>query len=111
MKGTTIGASELTERITLLKPGQSTDSFNNVTETFTAVATVWARIEEGGGREFYAAETLNPEKRIRAKIRYREDIDRDWRFRYGGRDYDIQDIAKIRRRKGLILSGTSHDPA
>lgn len=107
MDATRINSSQLSERVTLHKPSETTNSFNETETTYPDTATVWAEIEEGGGREFYGAEALRGEKRIRAKIRWRTDIDRSWRFTWKDQEYRIVDIAEIRRHKGLVLSGTS----
>ena len=109
MRTTNVCSGMLDQRITLRKPASSTDGFNNPEKTFADVETVWGQVEQGGGREFYAAETPKNEKRIRVKIRWRTDIDTTWRFVWNGRTFRIVDIDEIIRRKGLVLYGTATD--
>lgn len=108
MKSNEIRASDLSEIVDLLRPVRSRNAANETIETFVSAGRVYAEIEEGGGREFYAAEKLQTQKKIRAKIYYRDDIASDWRFSWSGKVYKIHDIAQIKPRKGLVLSGAEN---
>ncbi|WDI31596.1 phage head closure protein [Hyphococcus flavus] len=108
MKSMEIRASQLRERITLLKPTETKNAGNETVTTFEAFATVSAEIEEGGGREFYGADKLNAEKKIRAKIYFRTDVDVKWRFIWNAITFRIHDVQQIRHRKGLILNGAQN---
>lgn len=71
-----IKASELNKRITLQKFGKViVDDFE--TEGWTDYKTVWAKINNLYGSEFYAAMTANAETTVEFVIRYNVDIEKE----------------------------------
>lgn len=109
MNSRDIKASDLRERVTLRKPVKTANTFNEAVVSYADVESVYAEVEEGGGKEFYASDQLRNEKRIRIKIWLRTDITTEWRFVWDGREFEIDDISQIQPRRGLIINGFVKD--
>lgn len=77
------------KRITIQKPNTQQDSVGYIGDEWTNIATVWANINIGSGREFYAASKVNCELSGIIKIRYRSGIEADMRIIYNGRVFDL----------------------
>lgn len=71
--------------------------------TYVAYKTVWARKEEIGGREYFAAETKQAENTVRFTIRYRSDVVATDRFECEGRDYEVIQTSEFGRRESLVI--------
>jgi len=100
-----INAGELNTRIELMAPQKSYDSKGSLVVTYTSFKTVWANYVMQSGREFYAAQKLNPETSDVFKIRYVSYLRTDWRVRKGYTDYEIVSINDTAKREGeLTLS-------
>lgn len=85
-------AGALDKRVTIRKPVQTVNSFNETVTTYTDVATVWAAVEWRSGRRFEEAAKLNAEIQGVIRIRYRTDIRPEWRLKYGNRDIQILSV-------------------
>ena len=88
-------AGELRNRITLQKPVQTRNTFNEMVTTYPDVATVWAAVEWRSGRRYESANQLNSEIQGIIRIRYRSDIKPEWRIKYGTRYIQILSIANV----------------
>lgn len=66
-----LNAGELDQRITLQSPSASVDALGQRVETWSTVATVWAKATPLRGREFFAAGAMQSEAVVRFAIRYR----------------------------------------
>ncbi|MCK2042562.1 phage head closure protein [Chromohalobacter sp. TMW 2.2308] len=87
-------AGRLRHRVTLQRPVDGAkDQYNQPTESFEQVATVWASVEPLRGREFFEAQQVNSEITTRIRCRYRRDLAgvevNEWRIEYRGRTYEI----------------------
>ena len=91
-------AGELRNRITLQKPVHARSAFNEDVTTYVDVASVWAAIDWGSGRRFLEASQLNSEVQGVIRIRYRSDVQAQWRIAYGSRVFQILSIANIQER-------------
>ena len=91
-------AGSLRHRITLQQPTESRDSFQEMVTTWTDVATVPAAIDWGSGRRFLEAKQLNAEVEGIVLIRYRSDIQPEWRIKYDDRYFEILSISNIQER-------------
>ncbi len=103
MDARNIKASDLTERVTLRSFTTADDAANNPIDTYADEATVWAEIEQGGGREFYASQQIQNESKIRVKIWWRTDVTVRWRLVWNNVTFEITDIKEIIRHRGLVL--------
>ncbi len=91
-------AGELRHRITLQQPVHTRSAFNEDVTTYADVAMVWGAIEWGSGRRYLEAKQLNAEVQGVVRIRYRSDIQAQWRIEYGARYFQILSIANAGER-------------
>jgi SPP1 family predicted phage head-tail adaptor len=98
-----INAGELTSRILLLKPVKDRDAQASTSITYTAHTTVWVQHVSGSGREFYAAQKINPEVQSVYKLRYRTDLQNNWHIQHGNREFEILFMDDSRKRDGELL--------
>lgn len=70
-----LNAGELDQRITVQSPSATVDALGQRVETWTDVATLWAKATPLRGREFFAAGAMQSEATVRFTIRYRAGID------------------------------------
>jgi len=91
-------AGELRHKITLQQPTRARNSFNEFETTHTDVADVWAAIEWGSGRRYLEASQLNSEIQGVIRIRYRSDIQPEWRIKYRSRYIQILSIINFYER-------------
>lgn len=79
-------------RLKIEKKTVTQDTLGDRVESWETVATVWARIEDLRGREFFEAERVASEVTTRIRIRYRGDIDTTMRCLWEDKVYDIQAV-------------------
>lgn len=92
-------------RVTLLAPKSSPPTATGeLLRTFSPVATVWASWNYGVGNEQYLADEKTTIQKVAFTIRYRGDVTTEWRLLYKGYIYEINAVAELGRRQGLILS-------
>lgn len=86
--------NRLNKRVTIMRPPgpEDVDDYGQPIEDYVPVVTVWAAIEPLRGREYFSAMSEHAEVTTRIRIRYREDIDRTTRVRYGETDFEILHI-------------------
>ena len=59
------------------------------------MATVWASVEPLNGREFFKAQEIQAETKVRIRVRYGSELSslsQDWRVTFGGKTYNILSI-------------------
>lgn len=100
-------AGELDRRITLKEPVRTTDTAGGIVTTYTDVATVSAKKRDVSGREKFRAEQVNAELTTRFTIRYRSDIQNDWRIVFKSKDYDILVIRETERNAVLEIDAAA----
>lgn len=66
--------------------------------TWTDQAEIWAAAEPLTGREFFAAQQDQGEIDIRFRIRYRTDVNNEWRIIWGGNPYEIVTVVDVNGR-------------
>lgn len=84
-----IDAGKMNKRIELLAVTYARSTSGGMPKTYESKATVWAEYVVKGGREFYAAQKINPEVTALFRIRCRTDIKPDWRVKYQNREFDV----------------------
>lgn len=82
-------AGLMTKRIEILCPTYARDAKGGMVRTYSSMATIWAEYATQSGREFYAAQKINPEITALFKIRPRTDIKVSWRIKYHYRYFDV----------------------
>jgi SPP1 family predicted phage head-tail adaptor len=94
MQTQTIAAGELNKRIELQVSTESVDAagYGDVTPTWKRLDGVWAKIESGGGREFYRASQVYSTMTHLVTIRYRKGLTTKHRVKFGTRVFGIVGI-------------------
>lgn len=98
-----LDAGELGHRIDLLRPERSQDSSGDpVTTWATAARNVAAKVRPIGGREYQQARQTVAATTYEITIRWRTDIESDWRVRWMGRLLDIEAIPPTEGRRDAL---------
>lgn len=87
MSGTLIG--ELTRRVVLEQVTRTPDGAGGATESWTAVATVFAAVRALGGNESFSFDRTTGRATHEIIIRHRTDVKPAMRFRLGTRTFEI----------------------
>ncbi|CAK7257248.1 MULTISPECIES: phage head closure protein [unclassified Shinella] len=74
---------------------------NQITE-WADLATVWAKVRQEGGREFFAQAAIQAERRVIFTIRWMEVWVID-RIQYDGIEYNIKEVRELGRQAGVEL--------
>lgn len=101
-----INPGQLDRRITLQTRTTAADAFNAPVETWSNLATVWAKIEyPSTGNDEETKSGLNiARRRVEFTIRHRTDIGFVERVTYNSGTYDIERIAELGRNDFLKLT-------
>ena len=94
---------KLDRYITLQSVSTSVDAYGQPVESFSTLASVWAKIEYKSEVEKFENEQLRAVSSIDFTIRYRTDITEQMRISYDSNTYQITGIAEIGRGEGLNL--------
>jgi len=84
-----IASGRLTQRVILQSKSVARDAMGGETITWVDAATVWAEIRPLRGRDLVAAQQAASEVSARITVRYRTDVQSDWRVKHGTDLYDI----------------------
>jgi SPP1 family predicted phage head-tail adaptor len=85
----------LRSRIIIEEKSIANNGFGGHSETWSALATVWAKVEHLSGRELQMAQQVAPEITYEMTIRYRSDINTNYRIYYAGQYFNIRDIKDL----------------
>lgn len=101
-----INPGQLDRRITLQTRTTAPDAYNAPVETWTDLATVWAKVDYPvTGADEETAEHLNiTRRRVEFTIRHRTDVGFVARVTYNSGTYDIERIAELGRNDFLKLT-------
>lgn len=103
-------AGKKDRQIILKSCSETKDGFGGITETYTAVQTVWASVKDLRGNQFFAAQQMNSAITTKFTIAYRDDIGACWRIEFKGREYDIIGIpVEIGRNVDLEIMAKARD--
>jgi len=92
-------SGDLNRRVTLEQPTTVADGMGGSNTTYTALATVWAKVSPKAGSEKLHGDQLTPTITYDVTIRYRNDVDASMRLSYEGRKLRIN---------GVIDNGEQH---
>lgn len=98
-----MNVGKLDRYITLQSVSTAVDAYGQPIETFSTLASVWARIDYKSEVEKFENEQLKAVSSIDFTIRYRTDITEMMRISYASNIYQIIGISEIGREIGLIL--------
>lgn len=90
-----INAGELNKNVILQYQSITQNGYGEQDITWTDLDFVWAKIEPLTGREYFAAQQLHAEAKIKLTIRYRTGINPAMRFKYGNRAFNIVSIQNV----------------
>lgn len=93
---------EFRHRIKLLKEERYKDEGGDWVIGIKEVASLWAKVTNIHGREFFAAATLHQERTLLFTIRYFPDVDEDMYIQFRGRNCDIKFIDNIKYRNEYL---------
>ena len=93
---------DLDQRIVIQGLSEAADDFGQRVQTFSTLATVWAKIEERKGKEGELGNQLVATRLVDFVIRYKSGLDERMRISYGGDIYLIQSIIKEDARKSFM---------
>ncbi len=100
--GRDIRIGELRQRLVIERPVRASDGGGGATESWQAVATVWARLRPLAGEEITQADALVGKVSHEIVIRYRTDLQPEMRFRRGGRLFDIRASLDVDERHRFL---------
>lgn len=101
-------AGNLDRRITIQTVGTIVDDYGREVPGGTVdLATVWASMQQQGGREFIAADAVQAERKVVFRLHYVSGLDEAMTVLHDGMEYDIREVRELGRRQGLELHCTS----
>lgn len=98
-----INAGKLKKRLTIQYQSTTQDSYGADTVTWTELDTVWGKITPLLGREYFAAQQIHSEAKLKISIRYRTGIDTTMRVKYGNRYFYILEMQNVEERGEELL--------
>lgn len=99
-------AGKLDRRLTLQQKSVSQSALGDLVETWSTVATVWARKLSSKGREFYSGGVPLGVDDAGFQIRYSvaaSGIDQTWRVQFEGHSYDVYSVDEVGRKGYLTV--------
>lgn len=100
-------AGDMDRRITIQERHETESPSGAPIITWEDVATVWAEVQQQGGREFFAAVQVVSERRVVFRLRWLDGITVLHRVIYEDREHDIAEVRELGRRAGLELHTTA----
>ena len=87
---------ELDKRITFQRLTTTTNENGFEVETLEDFKTVWAKVSNLHGREYFEAAAVQRENTVKFTIRYLPDVNPSMKILYQGRKYNITSIDNIK---------------
>lgn len=102
-------AGDMDRRITILRYELGgDDGYGNQYPIYVPTEVVWAEVKQESGREFFAAATIQSDRKVVFKLRWIDPEVRVYdRVLYGEREHDIHEVRELGRKEGLELHTTS----
>lgn len=88
----------LDQRVTIQRATQTTGSMGDVSKTWAALATVWAHVKSGTGREQLSNDRTMATQMVTFRVRYRSDVTEADRIVWKGQTFNIRAIADQSQR-------------
>jgi len=88
-------AGRLRHQVVVQQPDPTVDTYGQPVRGWATVATVWAAVEPLNGREFFKAQEVQAETRVRMRLRYGSEIasiSQSWRVTFSGKVYNILSV-------------------
>lgn len=100
-------AGDLDRRITIERATIEYSGSGEPIETWNALATVWAKVDQQGGREFFATAQEVSERKVVFRIRWIEGLNVLDRVMLDGAEHDIHEVRRLGRKEGVELHTTA----
>lgn len=100
-------AGRLNQRIAIEQKSVTRAGNGEEVVSWIPLDTVWAEVRQLRGKEFFAAAQMQGAMDHQVLIRYRTDVTRDMRLKWGAQSLDIVGIAEIGNRDGLEIMALS----
>lgn len=88
----TQAAGKLNHRIRLESIGTTQDANGDTVEFWNDEGSCWAEVAPLSAREFFSAAAMQSKVVARVTIRYRSDIQANWRIQFRNRYYNIEGV-------------------
>lgn len=98
-----LSAGDLDQRVTLQSKSVTRAGNGEEVVSWVDVATVWAKVGQIRGREFFAATQMQDAVDVRVNIRYRAGVTREMRLLWRGSPLDIVSVIENGRKEWLEL--------
>lgn len=95
-------AGKLRERVTIEQVATARDAVGGNVESWTSLATVYARVEPMGVRESYQRHVMNAQASWKVTIRHRADVTAKMRVRWGDRAFEVKGITNADERRFML---------
>lgn len=92
---------ELDQLVTLQSLAETNDE-GDLTQAWTTVATVFAKVKSERGTEAFESARVNARETIRVMMRYRSDVTTKWRIEWMSQFYSVTAIDRSGHRKGEL---------
>jgi SPP1 family predicted phage head-tail adaptor len=93
---------DLDKRITFQRLTTTTNENGFEIETLEDFKTVWAKVSNLHGREYFEAAAVQAENTVKFTIRYLEGIDPSMKILFQGKEYNITSIDNIKYKNRFI---------
>lgn len=108
-------AGDIDRRIMIQRVTIETSPSGETIETWNTIATVWAKVEQQSGREFFATAQEVSERKAVFRIRWMPDLTVLDRVVYPPAEgepptasvYDVAEVRELGRREGIELHATA----
>lgn len=97
-----MGIGELKHRITFQVLSSVVNENGFETENYEDLKTVWAKVTNLHGKEYFEAATIQKEKTVKFIIRAIEGLDESMKILFQGRNYNITFIDNIKYENKYI---------
>ena len=95
-------AGRLRHRVIMQAQTETQSSTGAAIITWRPQDTIWAGIEPLSGKEFFAADSVQAEVKVRIVIRYHKTVTAAWRVYHDGLFYDIKAVLNENVRNRMI---------
>lgn len=89
-------SEELKHKIVIQKYENAVNDNGFEEEAWQDFKTVWAKVENIHGKEYFEAAAVQAEKTVKFTIRFIKDIDESMRIMFKGKQYNITSIDNIK---------------
>ena len=96
-------AGRMRHRVTIQRLTQAQDALGQATDTWTDVATVWARMRPRTGQERYVESGEHAELSHEVLMRHGVSVTVEDRLLYDGRYFDIESVINYHERDRFLL--------